>query len=386
MARKLSITANNSTFSAYPGQILLDAALDQGIDIPHDCRAGQCGTCLVRMKRGELLGGETAQRGIFHACQASVLSNAEITYETVPAVERVCGLLTGIERLASDIRGLCIKTKTSMRHRPGQYYRVKFRGYPARCFSPSPPFVGRDDLRTLRFHIKLVRDGRVTSRLETKIQPGHKVILEGPFGFAFFRPREGQRRVLVASGTGFAPIWAIAKASLRRQPQVPLLLLAVSRRLSSLYAAPALCGLASYPAADFIATTEDAQLASEIIRPGSPADHLPPLLPTDAVYAAGSPKLVEAVGQAAARAGAVFFADAFVPSGSAQEPWAVSQLAKTRLAEVTERLWAWTRSWRSGQQLGMKRRGLNDGVGVLERAKVGSSEQPDKRFYWRPVA
>src|SRR5215468_2066842 len=116
MARKLSITANNSTFSAYPGQILLDAALDQGIDIPHDCRAGQCGTCLVRMKRGELLGGETAQRGTFHACQARVLSNAEITYETVPAVERVWGLLTGIERLAPDIRGLCIKTKTSMRH------------------------------------------------------------------------------------------------------------------------------------------------------------------------------------------------------------------------------------------------------------------------------
>jgi 3-phenylpropionate/trans-cinnamate dioxygenase ferredoxin reductase subunit len=386
MARKLSITANNSTFSAYPGQILLDAALDQGIDMPHDCRAGQCGTCLVRMKRGELLGGEAAQRGFFHACQARVLSNAEITYDTVPRVERVYGLLAGIERLAPDVRGLCIKTKASMRHRPGQYYRVKFRGYPARCFSPTPPFVGRDDLKTVRFHVKLVRDGKVTSRLETRIQPGHKVILEGPFGSAFFRPREGQRRVLVASGTGFAPIWAIAKASLRRQPHVPLLLLAGSRRLSSLYAAPALCRLASYPAADFIATTEDAQLASEIIRPGTPADHLPPLFATDAVYAAGSPKLVQAVERAAARVGAAFFADPFVPSGAPRESWLAGQLGKISLAELAERLWAWSLAGRSGQQLGMKTRELRDGLGVLEDVRVGRGGQADKRFSSRRVA
>jgi NAD(P)H-flavin reductase/ferredoxin len=386
MVRKLSITANNVTFSAYPGQILLDAALDQGIEIPHDCRAGQCGTCLVRMKRGELLGGEAAQRGIFHACQARVLSNAEITYDTVPRVERVCGLLAGIERLAPDVRGLCIKTKVSMRHRPGQYYRVKFRGYPARCFSPTPPFAGRDDMKTVRFHVKLVRDGKVTSRLETRIQPGHKVILEGPFGSAFFRPREGQRRVLVASGTGFAPIWAIAKASLRRQPHVPLLLLAGSRRLSSLYAAPALCRLATFPAADFIATTEDAQLASEIIRPGTPADHLPPLFPTDAVYAAGSPRLVQAVGQAASRAGAAFFADAFVPSGAPHQSWLAGQLAKISLAELTERLWAWSLAGRSGQQLGMKTRGLRDGLGILEDVRVAGAGQADKRLFWRHVA
>jgi len=191
---------------------------------------------------------------------------------------------------------------------------------------------------------------------------------------------------LVASGTGFAPIWAIAKASLRRQPHVPLLLLAGSRRLSSLYAAPALCGLASYPAADFIATTEDAQLASEIIRPGTPADHLPPLFATDAVYAAGSPKLVQAVERAAARVGAAFFADPFVPSGAPRESWLAGQLGKISLAELAERLWAWSLAGRSGQQLGMKTRELRDGLGVLEDVRVGRGGQADKRFSWRRVA
>ena len=385
MARKLSITANNSTFSAYPGEILLDAALGQGIGMPHDCRAGQCGTCLVRVKRGALLGGETAQSGTFHACQARVISDAELTYETLPAVKRVGGLLAGIERLAPDIRGLCIKTEAAMRYRPGQYYRLKFRGYPVRCFSPTPPFVGRDNLRTIRFHVKLLGEGQVTSRLETNIRPGHKVVLEGPFGSAFFRPGEGQRLVLVASGTGFAPIWAIARAALLRQPHVPLLLIAGSRRLSSLYAAPALCRLATYPAADFIATTEDTRSASEIIRPGTPADHLPALSSTDAVYAAGSPRLVHAVEETAARAGAAFFADAFVPSGSSHESWLFNRLAKFSLADMRRRfaVWAMARC----AQLGTKRSQLHDGGGTAaEDPKAGWGSQPGNRFFWRHVA
>ena len=270
MARKFSITANASTFSAYPGEILLDAALQQGVHMPHDCRTGQCGSCLVRVKHGQLLGGETPKSRIFHACQARVFSDARVDYDQLPPITSSAGTLVRIDRLAPDIRGLTIKLRAPARHRPGQYYRFKFRGFPARCFSPSPPFVGNDDRRTLRLHVKMVRDGEVSSRLETGIQPGHKVRVAGPFGSAFFRPGEGRRLILVASGTGFAPIWAIAKASLQRQPNVPLLLIAGSRTLSSLYMAPALCRLAVYPSADFVATTDEPQSASEIVRCGAP--------------------------------------------------------------------------------------------------------------------
>src|SRR6185369_11993692 len=85
MARKLSIVVNNAAFSAHPGEILLDAALNQGIKIPHDCRAGQCGTCLIRVKQGELLGGETAQPNMYRACQARVFSDVRISYDRLPA-------------------------------------------------------------------------------------------------------------------------------------------------------------------------------------------------------------------------------------------------------------------------------------------------------------
>lgn len=386
MARKLSITVNNISFNAHPGEILLDAALNSGIAVPHDCRAGQCGTCLVRVKCGELLGGETTQAGTFHACQARVFSDADITYDKVPAIRCARGTLASIERLAPEIRGLRIIADSAMRHRPGQYYRVKFRGYPIRCFSPTPPFVGSDDSKTLRFHVKLVRDGRVTSCLETHIQPGHRVTLEGPFGAAFFRPGEGRRLVLVASGTGFAPIWAIAKASLQRQPHIPLLLLAGSRRLSTLYAAPALCQLATYPAANFIATTEDAQLSSEIIRAGTPADHLPPLAPTDVVYAAGSPKLVETVGQAAARARASFYADAFVASSAPDEPWFSWLVEKIPRCDVRSRISEWIFHNTSSGKSQFSRTALRDGIGLVDNMETDSRRQSSHGRFWREVA
>src|SRR5262245_64875448 len=85
MARKkLIVTANSVAFAAYPGEMLLDAALQQGISMPHDCRVGQCGSCLVRLKQGQLLGGETDTAGIFHACQARVFSDADIRYDRAP--------------------------------------------------------------------------------------------------------------------------------------------------------------------------------------------------------------------------------------------------------------------------------------------------------------
>lgn len=350
MTRKLNIIANGQLFRAYPGDLVLDAALHQGIDLPHDCRAGQCGSCLIRVLQGQVLGGETTQQGVVHACQARVFSDAHIKYETLEPPRKLSGKLTRIDGLAHDVFGLTIKLHQTSRHRPGQYYRFKFRGFPSRSFSPTAPFVGRDNKRTLRLHVKIVRDGKVSSKLGSEIRPGHRVRIEGPFGSAFLRRGRGRRLVLVASGTGFAPIWAIAEASLRSEPDRPLLLVAGVRRLASLYMVPAFHRLSRYPAATFVATTLEAQTASRIVRCGTPVQHLPPLKASDVVYAAGPPLLVDAVANTASRVGAEFYADTFVASAAPEAPWLVrchdgiaalkSQLATWFAAKPTEEeLW-----------------------------------------------
>jgi NAD(P)H-flavin reductase/ferredoxin len=340
MAKKLTIVANGQPFSAYPGDMLLDAALLQGIDLTHDCRAGQCGSCLVRVLGGEFLGGQTAQPDMIHACQARVFSDAQIKYEKMLPPGRISGKLARVENLSSDILGLTIKLNEPSNHLPGQYYKFAFRGFPARCYSPTAPFAGRPNKKILPLHVKIVRDGAVSPKLGNIIQPGHAVSAEGPFGSAFLRPQRQHRLVLVASGTGFAPLWAIAEASVRLQPNRPLLLVVGARRLSSLYMIPALQRLAGFPAATLIVTLQEPQTASRYARQGTPIQHLPSLEATDIVYAAGAPALVDAVGSAASRSGAEFYADPFTASGRLERPWLAHRLPQAGI-ELKSRLVDW---------------------------------------------
>ncbi len=42
------------TFTVPPHQTVLDAALDQGIELPFSCHAGVCTTCAGRIKQGQI--------------------------------------------------------------------------------------------------------------------------------------------------------------------------------------------------------------------------------------------------------------------------------------------------------------------------------------------
>jgi len=44
MAKTCKVTVNKESFHAKCGDLLLDAALANGVDLPHDCRSGVCGS------------------------------------------------------------------------------------------------------------------------------------------------------------------------------------------------------------------------------------------------------------------------------------------------------------------------------------------------------
>src|SRR2546429_9989133 len=73
MARSHQITIDGHSFLARRGELLLDAALSNGIDLPYDCRGGHCGTCCVRLVSGEVRGGEGSEPGIVHAVQGRIV-------------------------------------------------------------------------------------------------------------------------------------------------------------------------------------------------------------------------------------------------------------------------------------------------------------------------
>ena len=309
------------SFRARRGETLLDAALINGIDLPHDCRSGTCGSCRCTVASGQVDGGEIDAQGAVLACQARIVSDIELIVEETPPVETFAGAVTAIRALSRDVVEVAISTRTPFEYFPGQYAQVRFSGFPARCYSPTLPLEGPVDRDGLRLQVKRVRDGRVSSALGAQIQPGHKVKITGPHGAAYLRPGHRGRLVLVSSGTGFAPIWAIAHAALCEMPDREIVIVVGAKTAADFYMSPALWRLVAFPKTQVIPVVRLGDDRDEW-PVGRPLDHVPMLRASDIVYACGAPQLVEGVAALAKASGAACHADPFHAAlGDDEEFW-----------------------------------------------------------------
>jgi CDP-4-dehydro-6-deoxyglucose reductase len=152
MSNLKNVTVRGRTFKVRAGDVLLDGALANGVEIPHDCRAGTCGTCMVQVVKGQTVCGETHTQGMVHACQARVVSDLEVEMEDVPEIDTTRARLVGLRELAPDIFELAIAPEKSIAYLPGQYFRFTFNGFPARAYSPTASFDGRIGGRVI--HLK----------------------------------------------------------------------------------------------------------------------------------------------------------------------------------------------------------------------------------------
>lgn len=314
MARSHQITINGKSFLARRGELLLDAALNNGVDLPYDCRAGHCGTCCVQLVSGDVEGGEGSEPGIVHACQCRISSNAVLESSRLTNTRAVEGVLSSLRPLSSEVIEVGIKTDRALPHHAGQYVQVRFKGYPRRPYSITHPLQGDPDGSSVWFHVRRMKGGRVSSSLGKRIRPGHRVTLTGPYGSAYFRPNLEGRLILVATNTGFAPIWSIAAAALRERPERRMMIIAGGRTVESLYMGQALMRLARFSNVLIVPVCSTPQASTNGIMPGRPTDYLPRLLATDVLYACGAPGMVESVKSIATHVGAICHADPFLPT------------------------------------------------------------------------
>jgi NAD(P)H-flavin reductase len=314
MRRTCKVTLDKDAFHANCGDILLDSALLNGVEFRHDCRSGVCGTCRVRLVNGKVFGGTEEGSDMIYACQARVVSDLTLVTEPLPDTVSLPARLADLTRLAPDVIGVNIELPRPLTYLPGQYCKLQFRGFPARCYSPSYPLEGAPERRLLQFHIRRFPDGAVSAALGENIRAGHRVRVTGPFGSSHFRPNHPGRIVLVASGTGFAPMWSIAAAAITEEPRRELMFVVAARKLQSFYMHAALCRLALFPNVTIIPTVSEPQNISAAIRIGRPTDYLPVLSPDDMVYASGAPAMTSEIARIARVAGAVCHTDPFVPN------------------------------------------------------------------------
>lgn len=315
MATFHTLVLNGKRIRAAEGQTVLDAALAGRVVIPHDCSTGQCNTCRVRLYAGEVDDQGTRRGDTVLACRTTLTGEAVIEFDDVPPVVKRPGIVTEVTELTADIVQVVVTLRQRLDYLPGQYVKLTFKGLPERDYSPTLRGDGSAELDELVFHIRREPRGAVSQQIGRSIRVGTSALARGPFGNAYHRRGAG-RLLLLSTGTGWAPIWAIARAARFREPGREMIVIAGARNPANLYMRESvdwLIGTGVQRA--FLTSTEGGSSLGMLT--GRPTRFLPRLRSGDTVYAAGAPGMVAAVELLAAAGEATCYADPFLPAADA---------------------------------------------------------------------
>src|SRR4029079_6634780 len=144
MSKICKVTINDEPFLANRGELLLDWALMNGVDLPHDCRSGICGACRVRLVDGQVYGGHSHGDDMIHACQARIVSDVEISIEAAPEPVALSAEVVQTVQLAPDVVGVDIELSKPFDYLPGQYCKLQFQGFPTTSNTESYPLERAD--------------------------------------------------------------------------------------------------------------------------------------------------------------------------------------------------------------------------------------------------
>jgi CDP-4-dehydro-6-deoxyglucose reductase len=225
---RVRVSKSGRNFSVERDQSVLDAALRAGLNLPHSCKSGNCGSCRARLLGGKVrypngppLGISDAEiaDGLVLLCQARAGTDLsiEIFEAAVPEealVKRLPGRIERIVPLAHDVLAVYLKLPVAepFDFKPGQYLDVLLSKGRRRSFSiASPPH----DSRLLELHVRLAAGGEFTEPLFAGRMAGALLNIEGPLGhFVYRESASGEAAppmLLVGGGTGLAPLMSILR-------------------------------------------------------------------------------------------------------------------------------------------------------------------------------
>ncbi|WP_028208552.1 anthranilate 1,2-dioxygenase electron transfer component AntC [Paraburkholderia nodosa] len=206
-------------FDIRSGELLLDAALRNGVNIPLDCREGVCGTCQGRCESGSytldyvdeetLSADDLAARKIL-SCQTRVQSDASFYFDfdsslcNAGGTTLLTGQVTAVKQVSETTAILNLDASAHpgrLDFLPGQYARLKVPGAGVwRSYS----FANRPgDNNQLQFLIRLLPDGAMSNYMRERCEPGQTIEFEAPLGTFYLREVE-RSLVMVAGGTGLS--------------------------------------------------------------------------------------------------------------------------------------------------------------------------------------
>ena len=251
MSFTITLQPADRQFSVDRDEAILPAAIRQGIGLPYGCRDGACGSCKSRLVQGRVIHGAHQLRalsvaeeeaGYILTCCATPQTDCLIEARTVPGageypVLKLPTRVITITKPAPDVAVLKLQlpANQNLQYRAGQYVEFILRDGARRSYSMANAPHNLGSPPAIELHIRHMPGGKFTDHVFGAMKEKDILRMEGPFGSFFVREDSSKPLILLASGTGFAPIKAIVEHLQHKGAQRPAVLYWGCRRRSDLY-------------------------------------------------------------------------------------------------------------------------------------------------------
>jgi CDP-4-dehydro-6-deoxyglucose reductase len=323
-------------FDVARDETILSAAIRAGVGMPYGCRDGACGTCKSRLKEGRVIHGAHQPKALSEAeeaegfiltCCATPQTDCTVEARVVAGageypITKLPGRVLSLEKPRPDVAILRIQLPANQpfRYRAGQYVEFILRDGARRSYSMANAPHNLGTPPAIELHLRHMPGGKFTDHVFGAMKERDILRMEGPFGSFFLREESDRPVVLLASGTGFAPIKALVEQMHHLGSIRPVRLYWGARRPADLYLHDWLdTARTLLPQLEYVPVVSDALPEdgwggrTGFVHEAVMADL--PDLSGHQVYACGAPVMVEAARRDfVARCGlpeAEFYADSF---------------------------------------------------------------------------
>jgi CDP-4-dehydro-6-deoxyglucose reductase len=225
MTFTVTVQPSGRRFVVERDEPILRAAIRAGVGLPYGCRDGACGSCKSRLLEGRVVHGVHQQKalsakdeaeGFMLTCCAAAQTDVVIEARTVAGagdfpVRKMPTRVQALTRPAPDVAVLTLQLPANdvLRYRAGQYVEFILPDGVRRSYSMANAPHTQDDKPAIELHIRHMPGGRFTDHVFGAMKEKDILRMEGPLGSFFLREDSAKPIVLLAGGTGFAPIKAI---------------------------------------------------------------------------------------------------------------------------------------------------------------------------------
>jgi CDP-4-dehydro-6-deoxyglucose reductase len=250
MSFKITVEPSNRTFDVNEGEAILLAGIRQGVSMPYGCKDGACGSCKCLKLSGTVKHGahqskalsdmEEANGYVLTCCAVPesdvVLESKQVTAADAFPVKKMPSRVTTMERLSHDVMRLVLQLPAAepFQYHAGQYIEFILRDGARRAYSMGNA-AHTTEGKSIELHIRHMPGGKFTDQVFSTMKEKDIVRIEGPYGGFYLREDSNKPMVLLASGTGFAPIKALIEQMEKIGSKRPATLYWGGRRPSDMY-------------------------------------------------------------------------------------------------------------------------------------------------------